>query len=69
MKTPDGYKALAAKRLPILLQIQSLHAELEKLDAPFIADLARYYTDRGWANPTDAAKAELKKLHKKFDPK
>lgn len=55
MKAPAAYKELAARRLPLLLQIRAIREQLDAMDAPIVDELERYYSGLNWAHPRQAA--------------
>lgn len=63
------YEDIKPLRHAILAQMKELQRQLDELDAPIIAKMAATDEYQRWANPSGVAALDLKKMHKKHDPK
>lgn len=63
------YAELKPKRHAILAQMRELQRQLDELDAPLIDKMAASDEYQRWANPRGVAELDLKKMHKKHDPR
>ena len=63
------YTDILPERHDILRQIHELEERIKELDAPILELLAQSTEAQQWANPMGYAEKELKKMHKKHDPK
>jgi len=63
------YDDIKAERHALLGQILAAQNRLKELDKPILDQLAKTEEAQTWAEPMGWARMQLKKMHRKHDPK
>lgn len=63
------YNDIKERRHNLLWQRAQIDRQLRELDAPLIEQMAASEDYRHWHDPKGGAELDLKKMHKKHDPK